>query len=77
MALSLGFAAGVMILVSFAELLPKGIDTLGPALGYAAFFAGIMAMFALDAAIPHSYEGVVRKNPSASLDGCRGRVRYS
>ena len=58
MALSLGFAAGVMILVSFAELLPKGIEELGPGLGYVAFFAGIAMMFALDTIIPHSYEGV-------------------
>ena len=58
MALSLGFAAGVMILVSFAELLPAGIEALGPGLGYAAFFGGLGAMFLLDAAIPHSYEGI-------------------
>jgi ZIP family zinc transporter len=58
MALSLGFAAGVMILVSFAELLPAGIEALGPGLGYAAFFAGLVAMFALDVAVPHSYGGV-------------------
>ena len=64
MALSLGFAAGVMILVSFAELLPAGIDALGPGAGYAAFFGGLGAMFLLDAAIPHSYEGIA--------DGDRG-----
>ena len=58
MALALGFAAGVMILVSFAELLPAGIEELGFALGYAAFFGGLAAMFLLDVAIPHSYEGV-------------------
>jgi ZIP family zinc transporter len=58
MALSLGFAAGVMILVSFAELLPAGIEVLGSGWGYAAFFGGLAAMFLLDAAIPHSYEGV-------------------
>jgi ZIP family zinc transporter len=58
MALSLGFAAGVMILVSFAELLPKGIEELGPGLGYVAFFAGLAVMFIIDAAVPHSYEGV-------------------
>ena len=57
MALSLGFAAGVMILVSFAELLPKGIEDLGPGLGYAAFFVGLAVMFVLDTTIPHSYEG--------------------
>ena len=63
MALSLGFAAGVMILVSFAELLPKGIEELGPGLGYLAFFVGLVAMFALDTAIPHSYQGVADDAP--------------
>ena len=63
MAVSLGFAAGVMILVSFAELLPKGIEELGPGLGYLAFFAGLVAMFALDTAIPHSYQGVADDAP--------------
>jgi len=65
MALSLGFAAGVMILVSFAELLPKGIEELGPGLGYLAFFAGLALMFALDTAIPHSYEGVADTAPGS------------
>ena len=58
MALSLGFAAGVMILVSFVELLPKGMEVLGFGWGYVAFLGGLVAMFLLDAAIPHSYEGV-------------------
>jgi ZIP family zinc transporter len=58
MALSLGFAAGVMILVSFVELLPKGMEVLGFGWGYVAFLGGLAAMFLLDAAIPHSYEGV-------------------
>jgi len=58
MGLSLGFAAGVMILVSFVELLPKGIEALGFGWGHAAFFAGLAAMFLLDAALPHSYAGM-------------------
>lgn len=58
MALALGFAAGVMILVSFAELLPAGIEGLGSGWGYAAFFGGMAAMFLLDTVIPHSYEGI-------------------
>lgn len=63
MAVSLGFAAGVMILVSFVELLPKAIETLGFGRGYLAFLAGLLAMFALDYAIPHSYEGVGDSRP--------------
>ncbi len=63
MALSLGFAAGVMILVSFAELLPASIEVLGPGWGYGAFFVGLAVMFLVDVAIPHSYEGVADAGP--------------
>lgn len=55
MSFSLGFAAGVMVLVSFSELLPEGIEEVGFLWGYAAFFAGMAAMFAVDLLIPHSY----------------------
>lgn len=64
MALSLGFAAGVMILVSFVELLPKGIEVLGFGRGYVAFLTGLLVMFLLDATIPHSYEGVAEAGTS-------------
>lgn len=55
MALSLGFSAGVMILVSFVELLQSGIQTLGFGSAHLAFFAGLLMMFLLDNAIPHDY----------------------
>jgi ZIP family zinc transporter len=58
MALSLGFAAGVMIIVSFLELLPAGIDVLGFGWAYLAFLAGLAGMFALDAVVPHSFAGM-------------------
>jgi len=54
MSLSLGFAAGVMILVSFSELLPHGVEVVGFLWGYVAFFAGMAAMFAIDVKIPTS-----------------------
>jgi ZIP family zinc transporter len=63
MAFALGFAAGVMLLVSFASLLPTGIEELGPPLAYLAFFVGIAAMFALDFVLPHSYEGIADHAP--------------
>ncbi len=55
MAASLGFSAGVMIFVSFAELLPSGIADVGflPAVG--AFFGGLLAMYLIDAAVPHVF----------------------
>ena len=55
MSLSLGFSAGVMLLLSFMELLAHGIATVGFGLAYTAFFAGMLAMFAVDVAIPHHY----------------------
>ncbi|MFO7650937.1 MAG: zinc transporter ZupT [bacterium] len=55
MAVSLGFSAGVMVFVSFAELLPSGIAEVGflPAVG--AFFGGLVLMFLIDAAVPHVF----------------------
>jgi ZIP family zinc transporter len=56
---TLGFSAGVMILVSFVELLPKAINA--PELGFigahAAFFAGMFAYMMIDMLVPHDYLG--------------------
>jgi ZIP family zinc transporter len=69
MALALGFAAGVMVLVSFVELLPAGIEELGFVWGYGAFLAGLAIMFAVDALVPHSYAGM--QDPTARGRGDR------
>lgn len=53
---TLGFSAGVMILVSFVELLPRGINNLGMFWGLAVFFTGMGLMFLLDVLLPHSYK---------------------
>lgn len=55
MSLALGFSAGVMILVSFVELLPQGIAGIGFGAAHLAFFGGLVAMYAIDALIPHSF----------------------
>jgi len=55
MALTLGFSGGVMILVSFVELLAGGIEAVGFALAHLAFFAGMLGMFLIDFLIPHEY----------------------
>jgi ZIP family zinc transporter len=55
MAGTLGFAAGVMVLVSFVELLPRALETLGGPRGYAVFFGGMAAMWLIDVLIPHDY----------------------
>jgi ZIP family zinc transporter len=55
----LGFSAGVMILISFVELLAKAIET--PGVGFlgahAAFFAGMGGYFLIDLLVPHDYLG--------------------
>ncbi len=55
MALTLGFSGGVMILVSFVELLAGGIEAVGFGLAHVAFFAGMLGMFLIDFLIPHEY----------------------
>ena len=55
MALTLGFSAGVMIHVSFVELLQAGVESIGFAPAHVAFFVGMAAMFLVDALIPHDY----------------------
>jgi zinc transporter, ZIP family len=60
LSVSLGFSAGVMVYVSFMEIMPKAIDVLsdvlGPAAGTraatAAFFAGILVIALIDRLVP-------------------------
>jgi len=55
MALTLGFSGGVMILVSFVELLAGGIEAVGFGLAHVGFFGGMLVMFVIDFMIPHEY----------------------
>jgi zinc transporter ZupT len=57
MTLTLGFSGGVMILISFVELLPNGIEAIGFGPANLVFFAGMTAMFLIDELIPHDYMG--------------------
>lgn len=54
---SLAFSAGVMIYISFVELLPKAIATSGQLLAITAFFLGILFIGLIDIMIPET------KNP--------------
>jgi ZIP family zinc transporter len=59
---TLGFSGGVMILVSFVELLPGSFDALGGGKagflwGHVAFFAGMISYFLIDLLVPHEYVG--------------------
>jgi ZIP family zinc transporter len=70
LSIGLGFSAGVMIYVSFIEILVKSQDAftlqygeiLGESLGLVAFFIGITISFIIDQAIPDTI------NPHHSLD---------
>jgi ZIP family zinc transporter len=57
MAFTLGFSSGVMILVSFVELLQTGILAIGFFKAHLAFFLGMFVFFAIDYFIPHEYIG--------------------
>ncbi len=57
MGFTLGFSAGVMILVSFVELLDESIEDIGFAYGLLAFFVGMLGIFLLDFLVPHDYIG--------------------
>jgi len=55
MSFILGFSGGVMILVSFVELLQEGIEAVGFMPAHLAFFGGMLIMFLIDVHIPHDY----------------------
>ncbi|MCK4319320.1 zinc transporter ZupT [Candidatus Micrarchaeota archaeon] len=53
--IALGFSAGVMIYISFSELLPSAVADIGFLFGNLAFFAGILFIALIDFLIPHEY----------------------
>jgi ZIP family zinc transporter len=59
MGFTLGFSAGVMIFVSFAELLAKAIEIEGVGFSgaYITFFLGMGVYFLIDVLVPHDYMG--------------------
>lgn len=86
LALSLSFSAGVMIQVSFLEIVPKARTVLSSVLGNRAgyqwttiaFFAGIALMAALDRVLPsHAEASLLGFHPSraASADERRALLR--
>jgi zinc transporter, ZIP family len=52
---SLGMSAGVMLYVSFVELLPEAIKSVGFFYANLAFFGGILFIMLIDFLIPHKY----------------------
>jgi len=69
---SLGLSAGVMIYISFMELLPGALAAVGEIWGLIAFFVGIAAVGLIDMLIPepknpHEYHGL--DAPTAQPEG--------
>lgn len=61
---SLGFSAGVMIYISFVELLPNGSEGVGEVGAVAAFFVGILFTGLIDMLIPQTTNPHDFKEPS-------------
>ncbi len=61
---SLGFSAGVMVYISFVELLPQALDNVGQTLGVASFFAGVLFIGIIDFLIPEVKNPHHYKDPS-------------
>jgi zinc transporter, ZIP family len=55
LAFTLGASAGVMLMVSFVELLGRAIEDVGFVPANIAFFAGIAVIFAIDLLVPHHF----------------------
>ena len=56
LAVALGFSAGVMIYISFVELLGTAIENVGFVTANIAFFTGIGLIALIDILVPHEYE---------------------
>ena len=57
LAFSLGFAAGIMLLISLMEMLPAALaaEGMSPVLGYGMFIFGLLGYFGLDRMFPHAH----------------------
>ena len=55
MGFTLGFSAGVMVLVSFVELLQGSIESIGFLSAHMGFFLGMSGIFLIDYLVPHDY----------------------
>jgi ZIP family zinc transporter len=65
MAFTLGFAAGIMIHVSYVELLGAAIKDIGFGWAHLAFFGGMGVMFVIDLSIPHDWGAEHYDGPGA------------
>jgi len=61
MSFLMGLAAGVMIILSFLELMVEALNLAGLALAATGFLAGSITLFILDSLLPHLHFGVKEK----------------
>jgi len=67
LAVVLGFSAGVMVYISFAELLKTAIDEVGFVTANLGFFIGIAFIAIVDMLVPHEYQAERVKNTHPSV----------
>ncbi len=60
-AFCMGFAAGIMLLLSFLELMIESIEISGILVAAAGFVGGSLTMFTLDSLLPHTRFAVIEK----------------
>jgi ZIP family zinc transporter len=73
LSVSLGFSAGVMVYVSFVELLPGALESVGQVGGVVAFFVGILVIGIIDIFIPdesnpHHFKGIFNSKSDIKID---------
>jgi ZIP family zinc transporter len=69
LSLILGFSAGVMVYISFAELLHVAVGKIGFVNANLGFFIGIAFIAILDILVPHEYKQERVGNSRSSFDG--------
>ena len=71
LAFSLGFAAGIMLLISLMEMLPAALaaEGMSPVLGYGMFIVGLLGYFGLDRLLPHAHPQDLVQKTTQPLPG--------
>ncbi len=79
LAVLLGFSAGVMVYISFTELLGTALKDIGFTLANIAFFAGMLLIAVIDILVPHEYEEerVTNAHPDISKKGQQEKLALS
>ncbi|MDY6918526.1 MAG: zinc transporter ZupT [Chloroflexota bacterium] len=67
LAVMLGFSAGVMVYISFVELLKTAVEQVGFATANLGFFVGIAFIAVVDTLVPHEYEEERRDRVQSSV----------